>query len=238
MLSRGDLFVCAGIALVGLVVGYMVAASGTPVVSTVLPLVFGLVTVIFPLLTIWKSDDKSEFYSERIETAKQLAGLSAIFFILFFSGGIYSGQWHKRYYSRVDLDHLTGSEQPKFYSTAEKWFSTSAYLKTVGATDQVKDVFYSLLLKQEKEFIEYNESLKKANIDAQKNTSPKKKPELIPLISTPLYPSWRQDPPSVPDKITPLQVPDLNLQELVMPKLNPLEKRRFEQLMEEYKFVE
>ena len=227
VLSRGDWIVPAGISLVGLVVGYMVAASGTPVVSTVLPLVFGLVTVSFPLLTIWKSDGESSSSSKRIETAKQLAGLTAIFFVVFFSIGIFGGQWHKRYYAQVDLANLTSEKLPQQYTTAQKWFSTAAYLQSVGASKEVKDVFYDLLLKQEMAIIE----LQKKSQATEKNEMVK--PQL--QEGTPFI-GWEQWNPKfeVPDAISPLDIPITDFMESITPKLSPLEKRRLDTLIAPY----
>ena len=143
--------------------------------------------------------------------------MTAIFFVVFFSIGILGGQWHKRYYARVDLANLTGKNLPQQYTTAQAWFSTAAYLQSVGASKEVKDVFYDLLLKQEIEIIKLQKS----------QATKKDKPEKKQLVESAPAINWEKWNPKLefPNVVSPLEIPITEFMEGITPKLNPLEKK-------------
>lgn len=148
-----------GVGTIALLSGYMVAASGTSVVTTALPLVFGLVTVVVGLLAVWKKEQNVslELSNQRIDGAKRLAGAAAIVFSVCFGTGIHFGQKHKRHYAKLDLQHLVSDQQPKTFLASQQWLALVSTLDKFQANTEIRDHYYTQLLAHEDAILKSSE---------------------------------------------------------------------------------
>ncbi len=85
-----------GIILMALMIGLLSGVSESPVVATLLPLLFGLITAGGNLYVLWgkKAEDETPKKKER-ETRARFLGTQFVLFAVFFLVGMWSGVYIK-----------------------------------------------------------------------------------------------------------------------------------------------
>ncbi|MDD1780954.1 hypothetical protein LRP49_07030 [Enterovibrio sp. ZSDZ35] len=153
-----------GLSITGLSVGYMVGGSATPVVSIVIPLIFGLVVTGFGLLQPYKAlKDLPEGIAGNQELAatlidkmeqnaasvKRTLGTTLIFFSLFYLIGTLVGttartqQW---FAPPKEPTFPWKTEAPKNIKVALDWITLQSSLKSLGYSDEQIEQLYTIQL--------------------------------------------------------------------------------------------
>lgn len=139
-----------GIGAFGLIMGYLVGASNTPVVGAVLAILVPAATAFFGLFRGKKesSQPKPALYLET-----KPIGLMLAFFSIFLLVGLFAGEYHRRFdlFSGVGDDEKqfiwSDSEtKPETLDSALLWINTAYELRKSGYSDEEIRELYEMSL--------------------------------------------------------------------------------------------
>ena len=154
------IYLIVGLSITGFTIGYMMGGYATPVVSVVIPLLFGLIVVSFGLLQQVKTKNIPEnilnnkellefFFDKADKTSKEIlkvVGMALIFFSSFYLVGIYAGSTTRINLLFKDSPGFPWSEEnkPSKISDARTWLNWQIELKNEAYTNDEISTLYQI----------------------------------------------------------------------------------------------